>query len=67
MLRCNNLECRTSLSKLAIVTTCSHVFCVECANALFKEPKCPACETTLTDTDVKRLNGKRCAKFRRIL
>ncbi|GAA6035985.1 hypothetical protein JCM8097_005200 [Rhodosporidiobolus ruineniae] len=36
----------------AVVTTCSHIFCIDCANALFSTPQvCPACETMLSDTD----------------
>ncbi|GAA5859789.1 hypothetical protein JCM1840_006454 [Sporobolomyces johnsonii] len=36
----------------AVVTTCSHIFCLECANALFSVPQiCPACETALPDLD----------------
>ncbi|GAA5951551.1 hypothetical protein JCM21900_001598 [Sporobolomyces salmonicolor] len=36
----------------AVVTTCSHIFCLECANALFSIPQiCPACETALPDLD----------------
>ncbi|GAA5997317.1 uncharacterized protein JCM10292_000175 [Rhodotorula paludigena] len=36
----------------AVVTTCSHIFCVDCANALFSTPQiCPACETSLPDLD----------------
>ncbi|GAA5901599.1 hypothetical protein JCM8208_001552 [Rhodotorula glutinis] len=36
----------------AVVTTCSHIFCIECANALFSTPQvCPACETSLPDLD----------------
>ncbi|GAA6024899.1 hypothetical protein JCM10207_000280 [Rhodosporidiobolus poonsookiae] len=53
-LRCNNLRCRTSLvlQGSAVVTTCSHIFCIDCANALFSTPQiCPACETSLPDLD----------------
>ncbi|GAA5828161.1 hypothetical protein JCM11251_002616 [Rhodosporidiobolus azoricus] len=53
-LRCNNLRCRKSLALegSAVVTTCSHIFCIDCANALFSTPQiCPACETSLTDVD----------------
>ncbi|GAA6056764.1 hypothetical protein JCM3770_006121 [Rhodotorula araucariae] len=36
----------------AVVTTCSHIFCIDCANALFSTPQiCPACETALPDLD----------------
>ncbi|GAA5856262.1 hypothetical protein JCM8547_000842 [Rhodosporidiobolus lusitaniae] len=48
-LRCNNLRCRKSL---ALEVSRSHIFCVDCANALFSTPQvCPACETSLTDMD----------------
>ncbi|BGP04526.1 hypothetical protein JCM10049v2_000328 [Rhodotorula toruloides] len=53
-LRCNSLGCRKSLALegSAVVTTCSHIFCVDCANALFSVPQiCPACETALPDAD----------------
>ncbi|CEQ38878.1 SPOSA6832_00339 [Sporobolomyces salmonicolor] len=41
----------------AVVTTCSHIFCLECANALFSVPQiCPACETALPDL-CARLSG----------
>ncbi|GAA5941297.1 hypothetical protein JCM3775_001534 [Rhodotorula graminis] len=53
-LRCNSLRCRKSLAVegTAVVTTCSHIFCIECANALFSTPQvCPACETSLPDLD----------------
>ena len=65
-LRCNSLACRTPLPDRAVVTTCSHIFCVDCAQ---RPPlgiaadengnggrggdarKCPACDTTLDKTD----------------
>ncbi|EJD53762.1 hypothetical protein AURDEDRAFT_53520 [Auricularia subglabra TFB-10046 SS5] len=34
-LRCNRLTCRTGLVDKAVVTTCSHIFCIDCANELF--------------------------------
>ncbi|QRW16499.1 E3 ubiquitin-protein ligase CCNP1IP1 [Rhizoctonia solani] len=34
-LKCNRLTCRTVLTDKAIVTNCSHIFCVDCANELF--------------------------------
>ncbi|GAA5892167.1 hypothetical protein JCM6882_005714 [Rhodosporidiobolus microsporus] len=47
-LRCNNLRCRKSLA----LEGSSHIFCIDCANALFSTPQiCPACETSLTDAD----------------
>ncbi|GAA5875981.1 hypothetical protein JCM3774_002306 [Rhodotorula dairenensis] len=53
-LKCNSLRCRKSLALegSAVVTTCSHIFCIDCANALFSLPQiCPACETALPDPD----------------
>ncbi|KAH8925102.1 hypothetical protein BT69DRAFT_1216975 [Atractiella rhizophila] len=53
-LRCNSLKCRKplSLSGQAVVTTCSHIFCIDCANVLITEARlCPACETALTEQD----------------
>ncbi|BGP12458.1 hypothetical protein JCM10213v2_000375 [Rhodosporidiobolus nylandii] len=47
-LRCNSLRCRKSLS----LEGSSHVFCIDCANALFGSPQiCPACEASLPDPD----------------
>ncbi|KAH6570200.1 hypothetical protein BASA83_007465 [Batrachochytrium salamandrivorans] len=52
LLRCNNLQCRHLLTTRAIVTTCSHVFCVDCGSAAFAQTMvCPACETSLTQRD----------------
>jgi len=51
-LKCNILACRTALTDKAVVTTCSHIFCVECANRQFNDSRlCPACETSLTEPD----------------
>ncbi|KAH8106168.1 hypothetical protein BXZ70DRAFT_420922 [Cristinia sonorae] len=51
-LKCNILTCRTALTDKAVVTTCSHIFCVECANVQFNDSRlCPACETSLTEPD----------------
>ncbi|KAG1791436.1 uncharacterized protein HD556DRAFT_655782 [Suillus plorans] len=51
-LRCNRLTCRKTLIDKAVVTTCSHIFCVDCANELFNASRlCPACETSLTEPD----------------
>ncbi|TRM68423.1 hypothetical protein BD626DRAFT_116003 [Schizophyllum amplum] len=51
-LKCNRLTCRKALTDKAVVTTCSHIFCVECANELFTAARlCPACETSLTEPD----------------
>ncbi|KAH9940567.1 hypothetical protein B0H21DRAFT_754610 [Amylocystis lapponica] len=51
-LKCNRLTCRRTLTEKAVVTTCSHIFCVECANELFNASRlCPACETSLPEPD----------------
>ncbi|KAI6151831.1 hypothetical protein BKA82DRAFT_2901892 [Pisolithus tinctorius] len=51
-LKCNHLNCRKPLIDKAVVTTCSHIFCVECANELFNASRlCPACESSLTEPD----------------
>ncbi|KAK9480953.1 hypothetical protein V1514DRAFT_323854 [Lipomyces japonicus] len=51
-LRCNGGSCRRQLANDAVVTTCSHIFCVDCANRGFGMDKtCPACQTTLTEPD----------------
>lgn len=56
-LRCNSLKCRTQLNESAVVTTCSHIFCVPCSEALgLANPNgstrvCPACETHLANPD----------------
>ncbi|KAJ7781538.1 hypothetical protein B0H16DRAFT_1498731 [Mycena metata] len=51
-LKCNRLTCRRPLTDKAVVTTCSHIFCVDCANELFNAARlCPACETTLSEPD----------------
>ncbi|GKU03087.1 e3 ubiquitin-protein ligase ccnb1ip1 [Fusarium langsethiae] len=57
-LTCNNLKCRRELSDRALVTTCSHIFCVECAQRLGitgqeaeRRNPCPACESQLTKPD----------------
>ncbi|KDN47507.1 hypothetical protein RSAG8_03647, partial [Rhizoctonia solani AG-8 WAC10335] len=51
-LKCNRLTCRVALTDKAIVTNCSHIFCIDCANELFGTPQvCPACESTLPEPD----------------
>ena len=55
--RCNALKCRRQLTEQAVVTTCSHVFCLKCASSsgLSKtasgDRACPACETRLANPD----------------
>ncbi|KAA8650946.1 RING finger protein [Aspergillus tanneri] len=56
-LRCNSLKCRSQLKERAVVTTCSHIFCLKCADALSRsrpipgERLCPACQTLLINPD----------------
>ncbi|PYI11525.1 cyclin [Aspergillus sclerotiicarbonarius CBS 121057] len=56
-LRCNSLKCRTQLKERAVVTTCSHIFCLHCAGNLGlshpteNERTCPACQTVLVNPD----------------
>ncbi|EME78556.1 uncharacterized protein MYCFIDRAFT_87847 [Pseudocercospora fijiensis CIRAD86] len=57
VLHCNDLTCRANVPDQAVVTTCSHIFCIPCANRLgLSEPqdgqrRCPACKTDLTNPD----------------
>ncbi|CAG7922297.1 unnamed protein product [Penicillium olsonii] len=56
-LRCNSLKCRAELKEKAVVTTCSHIFCHDCAGVLgLSHPttssrRCPACQTVLFNPD----------------
>uniref|UniRef100_A0A0D2Y502 RING-type domain-containing protein n=1 Tax=Fusarium oxysporum (strain Fo5176) TaxID=660025 RepID=A0A0D2Y502_FUSOF len=57
-LTCNNLKCRRELSERALVTTCSHIFCMECAQRFGvngqeadRRNTCPACHSQLTNPD----------------
>ncbi|KAF2216946.1 hypothetical protein CERZMDRAFT_3041, partial [Cercospora zeae-maydis SCOH1-5] len=58
-LRCNDLRCRSAVSDQAVVTTCSHIFCVPCAARLGLiehtshdgHRTCPACHTELVNLD----------------
>lgn len=47
-IKCNYLTCRKELTDRALVTTCSHIYCIECAGLLqlVSRPfgSCPACE-----------------------
>ncbi|KAF1930852.1 uncharacterized protein M421DRAFT_361027 [Didymella exigua CBS 183.55] len=57
VLRCNDLKCRTQLHDRAVVTTCSHVFCTQCANTTGlsrsqnAHRSCPACGAELHNPD----------------
>ncbi|KAG9229357.1 cyclin B1 interacting protein-like protein 1 [Amylocarpus encephaloides] len=57
-LQCNILQCRKPLKDHAVVTTCSHVFCLDCARAKDMNGaregnscQCPACEAELRNPD----------------
>ncbi|OCK97846.1 uncharacterized protein K441DRAFT_547223 [Cenococcum geophilum 1.58] len=56
-LRCNSLKCRAHLNDRAVVTTCSHVFCINCSDSLGLSSSagltriCPACSTQLSNPD----------------
>lgn len=50
-MKCNIVKCRVKLTAKAFVTSCSHVFCPECANKSFNYALiCPACESPLSDS-----------------
>lgn len=52
-LRCNHLRCREKLKDKAVVTTCSHIFCLACSDSSTlgagdsAARTCPACGTPL--------------------
>ncbi|EFQ96961.1 hypothetical protein MGYG_00005 [Nannizzia gypsea CBS 118893] len=56
-LRCNNLSCRSALAENAVVTTCSHIFCLRCASqgglsqSQITDRQCPACQSSLPNPD----------------
>ena len=51
ILRCNIIKCRKVLDSKAYVTSCSHVFCSDCASkSLTYALVCPACENPLSAT-----------------
>ncbi|KAK2831016.1 hypothetical protein FQN49_007083 [Arthroderma sp. PD_2] len=56
-LRCNNLSCRAALTEKAVVTTCSHIFCLRCASqaglsqSTSTDRQCPACQSGLPNPD----------------
>ncbi|KAI9248484.1 hypothetical protein BDA99DRAFT_564723 [Phascolomyces articulosus] len=53
-IHCNVLQCRRALchETEACVTSCSHIFCINCANHHFNQALvCPACSTPLTQSD----------------
>ena len=52
-LRCNSISCRKLLDNWAVVTTCSHIFCVPCFESQQKSNNriCPACHTQLLNPD----------------
>ncbi|KAG0140536.1 hypothetical protein CROQUDRAFT_665072 [Cronartium quercuum f. sp. fusiforme G11] len=58
-LKCNIVSCRKSVSRdaKAVVTNCSHIFCLNCANTHASlthpdpYPVCPACDSQLTEPE----------------
>ncbi|KAM0418590.1 hypothetical protein ACHAPT_012489 [Fusarium lateritium] len=54
---CNNLQCRREVKETALVTTCSHLFCMECAERLGiteeaeRRNTCPACQSQFNHND----------------
>ncbi|KAI4721765.1 hypothetical protein E4T48_01994 [Aureobasidium sp. EXF-10727] len=56
-LRCNSLKCRHRLADRAVVTTCSHIFCMPCSDVLGLTSStngvrvCPACDAQLVNPD----------------
>ncbi|KAK5998137.1 E3 ubiquitin-protein ligase CCNB1IP1 [Cladobotryum mycophilum] len=55
-LTCNNLKCRNELAESAVVTTCSHIFCLDCAHRLgitghgaASRTTCPACNAQFSN------------------
>ncbi|UNI20383.1 RING-type E3 ubiquitin transferase [Purpureocillium takamizusanense] len=57
-LTCNNLKCRKELGDRALVTTCSHIFCLDCVHVLGiakqdgpRGTACPACNAHLSKPD----------------
>ncbi|KAH7095373.1 RXT2-like protein [Paraphoma chrysanthemicola] len=62
-LRCNDLKCRTPLHDRAVVTTCSHIFCTQCADqtglsrSTNAQRACPACGASLHNPDDVVMSG----------
>ncbi|PHH60821.1 hypothetical protein CDD81_1118 [Ophiocordyceps australis] len=57
-LTCNNLKCRKEVGVRALVTTCSHLFCLDCArraglpdHVAIRGVNCPACGSPLSKPD----------------
>ncbi|KAJ0113976.1 E3 ubiquitin-protein ligase CCNB1IP1 [Diaporthe amygdali] len=56
-LRCNEIKCRVELRERALVTTCSHIFCVDCVSrsgfngSAPEHRRCPACQSPLPRPD----------------
>ncbi|KFA77077.1 hypothetical protein S40288_07960 [Stachybotrys chartarum IBT 40288] len=63
-LSCNTLRCRNEVTDSALVTTCSHIFCPDCARGLgladHGAPQgivCPACNSQLGNPDEAVINN----------
>ncbi|KAG7111690.1 E3 ubiquitin-protein ligase CCNB1IP1 like [Verticillium longisporum] len=56
-LKCNVLKCRQEITDRALVTTCSHIFCIDCAGRSGlagqseRRSSCPACNSNLGNPD----------------
>ncbi|RNJ58415.1 hypothetical protein D7B24_004684 [Verticillium nonalfalfae] len=56
-LKCNVLKCRQEITDRALVTTCSHIFCINCAGRSGlagqseRRSSCPACNSNLGNPD----------------
>ncbi|KAF1814114.1 hypothetical protein P152DRAFT_499671 [Eremomyces bilateralis CBS 781.70] len=57
ILRCNSTKCRVQLVDRTVVTTCSHIFCLQCSESLGLSTaasptrRCPACDQLLSNPD----------------
>ncbi|KAH7327847.1 hypothetical protein B0I35DRAFT_2539 [Stachybotrys elegans] len=57
-LNCNAISCRKPVGDRAVVTSCSHIFCLDCANSVnlpghdpHTRSECPACKAHLPHPD----------------
>lgn len=50
-LRCNIVKCRSKVRGSAYITSCSHIFCLDCASKTFnRSMTCPACHSQLVES-----------------